>query len=52
MSVPQPVSLTYNGFVTQLGLLAVEPVQTVSGVVQGISPSFQALVPQALSPVK
>lgn len=49
MSVPQPVSLTYNGFATQLGLLAVEPVETVSGVVQGVSDSFQALLPQALS---
>lgn len=49
MSVPQPVSLTYNGFATQLGLLAIEPVQMVSGVVEGISPSFQTLIPQALS---
>lgn len=49
MSVPQPVSLTYNAYVTQLGLMAVEPVQTVGGIVQGVSASFNTLVPQALS---
>lgn len=42
-------ALTYNDFVTQLGLMAVEPTQTVGGVVQGVSASFTALIPIALS---
>jgi hypothetical protein len=49
VSVPQPVSLTYNAFTTQLGLLAVEPVQTVGGIVQGVSASFNTLIPQAIN---
>jgi hypothetical protein len=49
VSVPQPVALTWNGLATQLGLLAVEPVTTVAGVVQGVSPSFQTLLPQAVN---
>lgn len=48
----QPVAtnpLTYNGFVTQLGVMTVENTTTVSGVVQGVDAPFNALIPQALN---
>lgn len=41
--------LTYNAFVSALALMAVENVQTVGGVVQGVSAEFTALIPLALS---
>lgn len=44
-----PNALTYNGYVTQLGILAVLQTQTVSGVVQGVDDYFTALIPQALN---
>lgn len=50
MTVPNgPTPLTYNGFVTQLALMAVAQVQTVGGVVQSTDANFQALIPQALN---
>lgn len=41
--------LTYNDYVTQLGNLAVENVQAVGGVVQGVNTYFTTLIPQALN---
>ena len=41
--------LTYNGYVTQIGVLAVEQTQTVSGVVSGINAAFTTLIPQMLN---
>jgi hypothetical protein len=42
-------ALTFNGFCEALGLMAVENVQTVGGVVQGVSQTFTDLIPLALS---
>lgn len=42
-------ALTYNGFVTQLGLMAVYQTQTIGGVVSGVDASFTALIPMALN---
>lgn len=44
-----PNPLTYNGYVTQLGILAVLATQTVGGVVQGVDGYFTSLIPQALN---
>lgn len=50
MSVPQPNALSYNGFLTQLALLAVQPTPvSVGGVLQSPDANFQALIPQALN---
>lgn len=46
MSNPNP--LTYNGWITSVAVLAVEPVITVSGVVQFLSAQLQAIVPSIL----
>lgn len=46
-SAPSP--LTYNGFVTQLGILSVLQTQAVSGVVQGVDSYFTSLIPQCLA---
>lgn len=42
-------ALSFNAFVSALGLFAVEEVQTVSSVTQGVSPNFTSLIPLALS---
>ena len=44
-----PVALTYNGFVTNLGLLAVYDTETVGGVVQGYDTNFNGIIPQAIN---
>jgi hypothetical protein len=49
MSSPATTPLTYNGFVTQLCVLAVEPVQTVNGVVTPGNDQLAALIPQVLN---
>lgn len=49
MSVPQTNALHYNDYITQLGLMAIEAVETVTGIVQGVSPEFNTLIPQALN---
>jgi hypothetical protein len=49
MSTPGPVALTYNGFVQNLGNLAVVTTQTVGGIVQGTDVGFQTVLPQALN---
>jgi hypothetical protein len=41
--------LTYNAYVTQIGVMAVEQTQTVSGVVSGVNAAFTAIIPQALN---
>lgn len=44
-----PNSLTYNAYVLQIADLAIVQTTTVGGVVQGIDPSFNTLIPQMLS---
>jgi hypothetical protein len=48
MSSPQPVSLTYNGLITQLCVLAAIPTTTVAGVVQG-DVNFQNAIAQIIN---
>jgi hypothetical protein len=43
------VALTYNGYVTQIGTLAVLNTQIVGGVVQGVDSYFNNLIPQMLN---
>jgi hypothetical protein len=47
--VASPIALTYNGYVTQIGTLAVLNTQTVGGVVQGVDSYFNNLIPQMLN---
>jgi hypothetical protein len=47
MTTPTP--LTYNALVTQVSLLAAYTVQTVNGVVVGMEPDFNTLIPQMLN---
>ena len=44
-----PISLTYNGYVTQIATMAVVNTQTVNGVVQGVDAAFNAIIPQMLN---
>ena len=41
--------LTYNGYVTQIGTMAVVQTTTVNGVVQGVDEAFNAIIPQMLN---
>lgn len=43
------VALNYNDFVTQIANMGVYQVQTVGGVVQGVDPEFNTLIPQAIN---
>ena len=49
MTVPNTQYLTYNGFVSQIATLTVEQTVTVAGVVEGISPDFNSVIPQAIN---
>lgn len=41
--------LTYNGYVTQIGTMAVVETQTVGGVVVGVDQAFNDIIPQMLN---
>lgn len=41
--------LTYNGYVTQIGTMAVVETQTVGGVVSGVDQAFNDIIPQMLN---
>lgn len=41
--------LTYNLYVTQMGVMAVVNTQTVGGIVQGVDTGFNAIMPQMLN---
>lgn len=47
MTVTSP--LTYNGYVTQIGTLAIVNVTTVGGIVVGVDAAFNAIIPQMLN---
>jgi hypothetical protein len=49
MSAPNTVALTYNGYVSQIATLTVMQTQTVSGVVSGLEPDFNSVIPQAIN---
>jgi len=49
MTTPNTTPLTYNGYVTQIGTMAVVQTTTVSGVVQGVDAAFNAIIPQMLN---
>ncbi len=49
MTTPSALPLVYNTWATAVATLAVEDVQTVSGVVVGVSDAFSALLPQLLN---
>lgn len=49
MSTPGTNPLSYNAFVTQLGILAVVQTQTVSGIVSGVDAEFTTMLPQVLN---
>lgn len=47
MATPAPVALTWNGYVAQVCNMAVVATTTVSGVLQGVDPETNVLLPQA-----
>jgi hypothetical protein len=47
--MPSPTPLTYNAYVSEIANLAVYQTQTVSGVVQGVDASFNAMFPGILN---
>jgi hypothetical protein len=50
MSTPNTTPLTYNGYVTQIGTMAVVNTTTVGGIVVGNNdPAFDAIIPQMLN---
>ena len=49
MSNPKTNALTYNDYVTQIGVLAVVNTTTSSGVVVGDDTAFNAIIPQMLN---
>lgn len=49
MTAVATTPLSYNGYVTQVATLAVEPVTTVASVVTPSSSAFAALIPQMLN---
>ena len=49
MTTPNTTPLTYNGYVTQIGTMAVVNTTTVDGVVQGVDAAFNAIIPQMLN---
>jgi hypothetical protein len=49
MTTPATTPLTYNGYVTAVGTMAVLPVQTVGGIVSTTDTQFNAVIPQMLN---
>lgn len=49
MSSPNTTPLTYNGYVSQVGTMAVVETQTVNGIVQGVDAYFNSIIPQMLN---
>jgi hypothetical protein len=49
MSTPNTNPLTYNAYVTQIGTMAIVNTQTVGGIVSGVDPAFNAIIPQMLN---
>jgi hypothetical protein len=49
MSTPNTTPLTYNGYVTQIGTMAVVNTTTSSGVVVGVDTAFNNIIPQMLN---
>lgn len=49
MTTPQTTPLTYNGYVTQIATMAVVDTTTSSGVVVGVDPAFNDIIPQMLN---
>ena len=49
MSSPNTTPLTYNGYVNQIATLAVVNTTTSGGVVSGVDPAFNTLIPQMLN---
>jgi len=49
MSTPNTTPLTYNGYVTQIATMAVVNTTTTNGVVVGVDPAFNAIIPQMLN---
>ena len=49
MSNPNTVALTYNAYVSQIATLTVMQTQTVSGIVTGLEPDFNTVIPQAIN---
>ena len=49
MSTPNTTPLTYNGYVTQIGTMAVVNTTTNSGVVVGVDAAFNNIIPQMLN---
>jgi hypothetical protein len=41
--------LTYNGYIQQMGVMAVVATEEVGGVWQGVDPAFNAIIPQMLN---
>lgn len=49
MAAPNTTPLTYNGYVTQIGVMAVVDTELVTGVVQGTDAYFNSTIPQMLN---
>jgi hypothetical protein len=49
MSNPNTTPLTYNGYVTQMGTMAVVNTVTSNGVVAGVDAAFNIIIPQMLN---
>jgi hypothetical protein len=49
MSTPGTNPLSYNDFVTHMGVMAVVQTQSVGGVVEGIDPAFTEIIPNMLN---
>jgi len=49
MSTPNTTPLTYNGYVSQIGTMAVVNTTTVGGVVVGVDDAFNQIIPQMLN---
>jgi hypothetical protein len=49
MSAPNTNQLSYNAYVTHIGVMAVVQTQNVGGVVQGVDPAFTEIIPNMLN---
>jgi len=49
MSTPNTTPLTYNGYITQIGTMAVVQTTTTNGVVVGVDDAFNSIIPQMLN---
>jgi hypothetical protein len=49
LSTPATTPLSYNGYIQQIGVMAVVVTQDVAGVWQGVDPAFNSIVPQMLN---